>query len=82
VEHVRLIGIIYVKSLASRAPTVEETRIFEQEHKSRELEEDLKTILNFLRGTITFTVTPTPQVIVILDLEEEVEILPQLVVEE
>jgi len=82
VEHVRLIGTIYVKPLASRAPIVEETKFFEQEHKSTELEEELKTTLNFLRGTITFIVALTPQVIVILDLEEEVEISFQQQVEE
>jgi hypothetical protein len=36
--------------------------------------------LNFLRKTITFIAKPIPQVIVILDLEEEVEVGPQLVV--
>ncbi len=55
-----------------RAPTIE----------SRELEEELKVALNFLRNTITSTTKPTPQVIVILDSKEEVEILPQFVVEE
>jgi hypothetical protein len=38
------------------------------------LEEDLKTTLNFLRKTTTFTTKPVPQVIVILDSEEEMEV--------
>ncbi len=72
----------YVEPLASRAPIVEETRIFEQEQRSRELEEELEVALNFLKRTITFTATLAPQVIVILDLEEEVEIIPQPIIEE
>lgn len=74
-----MIGTIYVEPLASHAPHVEETRIFEQEQKSRELEEELEVVLNFLKKTITSTITLTPQVIIILDSEEEVEILSQLV---
>jgi hypothetical protein len=38
--------------------------------------------LNFLKRTITFTTKPKLQVIVISYSEEEVEIRPQLVVEE
>jgi hypothetical protein len=40
------------------------------------LEEEVEVTLNFLRRTITFTVKPTPQVIVILDSKEEMEIRP------
>lgn len=46
-EHVRLTWTIYVGPLALRAPTTKETRIFEQEPKSRELEEELKIAFNF-----------------------------------
>jgi hypothetical protein len=46
------------------------------------LEEELKIALNFLRITITSIVKPTPQVIVISYSKEEVDIRPQLVVEE
>jgi hypothetical protein len=60
VEQVKLIGAIYVESLVSRAPIIEETNFFEQEHKSRELKEELKAYLCFLRKTTTFTVAPTP----------------------
>jgi hypothetical protein len=38
--------------------------------------------LNFLRKTITFTTKPIPQVIVISDLEEDMQVGIQLVVEE
>jgi hypothetical protein len=51
------------------------------EQKNRELKEELKIVLNFSRRTIIFTTKLAPQVIVILDLEEEVEIIPQHVVE-
>jgi hypothetical protein len=37
-EQVQLIRVIYVEPLASRAPIVEETKIFKEEQKSRELE--------------------------------------------
>jgi hypothetical protein len=37
-EQVKLIGVIYVEPLASRAPIAEETKIFKEEQKSRELE--------------------------------------------
>jgi hypothetical protein len=50
--------------------------------KNRDLEEELKAALNFLKKTITSTTTLAPQVIVISDLKEEVEIIPQHVVEE
>ncbi len=46
------------------------------------LKEELEVTFNFLKITTTFTTTPTPQVIVISDSKEEVEILSQLVVEE
>jgi hypothetical protein len=67
---------------ASRAPTTKDFLFFEQEHISRELEKLLETTLNFLRKTITSTTTPTPQVIIISDSKEEVEIIPQPIVEE
>jgi hypothetical protein len=43
--------------------------------------EELEVALNFLKRTITFTATSAPQVIIISNLKEEVEIIPQLVVE-
>jgi hypothetical protein len=46
------------------------------------LEEEWEATLNFLRRTITSTAKPIPQVIIILDLEEEVEVRPQPTVEE
>jgi hypothetical protein len=52
--------VIYVELLTSHAPTIEEIRVFEQEQISRELEEELKTTLNFLRKTTTFTTKPAP----------------------
>ncbi len=64
------------------APTTKKTIIFKQEQISRELEEELKIAFNFLKNTTTSTTKPTLQVIVILDSKEEVEILPQFVVEE
>jgi hypothetical protein len=81
VKQVQLTKSIYVEPLASRAPTIEEIRIFEQEHISKELEEELEATLNFLRRTTISTAKPVPHVIVILD-SEEVEIRPQLVVKE
>jgi hypothetical protein len=75
-----LIGTIYVEPLASHAPHVKETKFFEQEQKNRELEEELEVVFNFLKKTITSTIALTPQVIIILDSKEEVEILSQLVV--
>jgi hypothetical protein len=59
VEQVKLIGAIYVELLVSRAPIIEETNFFEQ-HKSRELKEELETYIHFLRKTTIFTVAPTP----------------------
>jgi hypothetical protein len=44
------------------------------------LEEKLKAALNFLRKTTTFTTKPIPQVIIISNLEEEMEVGPQIVV--
>jgi hypothetical protein len=46
------------------------------------LEEALKVALNFLRKTIISTTKSVPQVNVILDLEEEMEVGPQLVIHE
>jgi hypothetical protein len=60
VEYVQLTKVMYVESLVSSASTTEETKVFEQEQKSRELEEELEGALNFLRRTITFTSKPTP----------------------
>jgi hypothetical protein len=48
-KHVHIIGVIYIEPLALCEPIVEDIRICEQEHKSWELKEELKTILNFLR---------------------------------
>ncbi len=64
-EQVRLIGAIYVEPLASHTPTTEEIKVFEQEQKSRELEEELETTLNFLKRTIISIIKPAPQVIII-----------------
>ncbi len=64
------------------APTIEETIIFEQEQRSRELKEELEATFNFLTKTITSATTPAPQILVISNSEEEVEIIPQFVVEE
>jgi hypothetical protein len=60
VEQVKLIGAIYVELLVSRAPIIKETKFFEQEHKSRELKEELEAYFRFLRKTTTFIVAPTP----------------------
>jgi len=60
VKHVQLTRAIYVKPLASCTPTIEEIRIFEQEQRSRELEEELKATLNFIRKTTTSTAKPIP----------------------
>jgi hypothetical protein len=43
---------------------------------------ELEPTLNFLGQTITFIPTLEPQLIVILDLEEEVEIILQPIAEE
>ncbi len=59
-EHVRLIGTIYVELLAPHAPRAEEIRIFEQKQINRELKKELKTTLNFLRKTTTCTTKPVP----------------------
>jgi hypothetical protein len=69
--------MIYVKLLTSCAPMAKEIRVFEQEQRSKELEEELEVALNFLRRPTTFTTKPTPQVIVISNLKEEVEIKPR-----
>ncbi len=47
--------MIYVEPFVSCAPTTEEIIIIQQEHRSRELEEELEATLNFLRKTTTFT---------------------------
>jgi hypothetical protein len=52
--------VIYVEPLTSHAPTIEKIRVFEQEHISRELEEELKATLNFLKKTTTSTTKPEP----------------------
>jgi hypothetical protein len=64
-----------------RAPIVKETKFFEQEQTSRELEEELETTFNFLKKIATFTTNSTTQVIIILNSHEEVEIILQSVVE-
>jgi hypothetical protein len=46
------------------------------------LEKELKATLNFLRKTTTSITKLIPQVIVISNSKEEVEVGPQLVVEE
>jgi hypothetical protein len=74
--------MIYVEPLASCTPMTKDIRIFEQKQKNSELEKELKATMNFQRGTITVIAKLTPQVIVILYSKEEVEIRPQLVVEE
>jgi hypothetical protein len=81
-KQVWLIGMIYVKLLASCAPTTKDIRIFEQEQRSRELEEELEATLNFLKKTTTSIVKPVPQVIIISDSKEEVEVGPQVIIEE
>ncbi len=52
--------------------------------KSKELEEELKIALNFLKRTTTTIASPTltPQVIIISNSREEVETLFQPIVEE
>jgi hypothetical protein len=39
--------MICIEPLASCEPITKDIKIFEQEHKSRELEEELKVVLNF-----------------------------------
>ncbi len=46
------------------------------------MEEELETTLNFLRKTITSIAKLVPKVIVISNSKEEVEVGPQLVIEE
>ncbi len=58
-EHVQLTKVIYVGPLVSRVPTTKDIWIFEQEQRSRELEEELEATQNFLRKTTTFTTKPT-----------------------
>jgi hypothetical protein len=47
VKHVKLIGAIYVKPLASHEPIANKVKNFEQEQKNQELEEELEITLNF-----------------------------------
>jgi hypothetical protein len=54
-EHVHLIETIYIEPLASHEPTKHEIIIFEEEKKSRELEEELEVALKFLRKIMTST---------------------------
>jgi hypothetical protein len=56
-QQVHLIEAIYIKPLASHEPTKEEIIIFEEEKKSRELEEELELTLNFLKRTPISIVT-------------------------
>ncbi len=81
-EQVHMIGDIYIEPLTSCEPTVDEVRIFEQEKRSRDLEEELEPNLNFRGRTVTFIPTLEPQLIVISDLEEEVEIILQSIAKE
>ncbi len=81
-EHVHLIGMIYSEPLALCEPIAKDIRICEQEHKSRELEEELKVDFILFRWTITSITTPEPQIIGILDSNLEVEIIPQPVAKE
>jgi hypothetical protein len=46
------------------------------------LEKKLDIRLNFLKKTITSIAKPIPQVIIILDSEEEVEVGPQPIIKE
>jgi hypothetical protein len=82
VKQVHLIGAIYIELVASREPTKEEIKIFEEEKKSRVLEEELEVALKFFRKTTTSTTTTKPQVIVISNSNLEVEIISQPTVEE
>jgi hypothetical protein len=66
-EHVCLIETIYIEPLALCEPTKHEIRIFEEEKKGRELEEELEVALKFLRKIMTSTTIVEPQVIVISD---------------
>ncbi len=80
VKQVRLTGTIYKKPLALCEPTVKKIKVFQQEKKSKDLEEELEATLNFLMQTIIFTTTPKPHVILISkeEEEEEKEINPNL----
>lgn len=82
-EHVKLIGTIYVEP-AIRFAWTSNTRssYFEQQERSKKLEEELKVALHFLMWTTTSIVALEPHVIVISDLEEEVEVISQPTVEE
>ncbi len=82
VEQVRLIGTIYIEFLASWEPTKEEIKIFEEKKKSKELEEEFKAVINFLKRTMISIATTKLRVIIILDSKEELEIISQLVVKE
>ncbi len=80
IKHVRLTKVIYVEPFVSHTPIAKEIRVFEKEHRGRELEEELEVTLNFLKRTIIFITKPASQVIIISNLEEEVEIRPQIVI--
>ncbi len=54
-KQVQITGMIYVKLLASCVTITEEIIMFEQEQRSKELEEELEATLNFLKKTITST---------------------------
>jgi hypothetical protein len=56
-KHVCLIGTICIEPIASCEPIEEVIKIFEEEAKSRELEEELEATLIFFRITTTFTTT-------------------------
>lgn len=74
--------MIYVEPFVSHTLIAKEIRVFEKEHRGRELEEELEVTLNFLKRTIIFITKPASQVIIISNLEEEVEIRPQIVIKE
>ncbi len=63
-------------------PTIEETKVFEQEQINKELEEELDVTLNFLRITTTSIAKLTPHVIVISDSKENMEIRLEPIIEE
>jgi hypothetical protein len=74
--------VICVELLVSCAHTTKEIKFFEQEQRSRELEEELEIKQNFPRRTTTSITKLIPHVIVISNSEEEMDIRPKPVVEE
>ncbi len=74
-EQVCLIGAIYIEPLALRKPLEEEIRIFGEEKKIKNLEEELEATLNFLRRIMTSIVRIEQRITIILNSEEEVEII-------